>query len=142
MTDSSADVSSGEFPDHMPVDYSTLHKILFHDCLENGRGLCITVGKSKNFISLCEFEHHGGKAATRNWNKFIQCNKQPIGDFLQEYIGKCCSQLVLSGSLPYSVSSLVACLASRGSPMGASSTGRTPASSSTCLFISSSSASI
>ena len=139
MTDSSAALSSGELPDHMPVDCGTLHTVLCHHRLENGRSLCITVGKSKDFISPCKFERRGGKAATCNWKKSIQYKQYPIGDFLQDCIssttGKCCCRFVLSGLLSSSVSPPVACLASRGSPVSASPTGRTPASSSTRLFI-------
>ena len=75
MTNSSAALSSGELPDHVPVNCGTLHGVLFHHHLENGRSLCITVGKSKDFISPCEFEHRGGKAATRNWKK---SNSNPL----------------------------------------------------------------
>ena len=146
MTDSSAALSSGELPDHVPVDCGTLQGVLFHHRLENGRSLRITVGKSKDFVSPCEFERHG--FATRNWKKSIQYKKQPIGDFLQDCIssttGKRCCRFVLFGSLSSSVSPPVACLASQGSPrpMGASSTGRTPTSSSACLFIPSTSVSV
>ena len=131
MTDSSAALSSGELPDHVPVDCGTLHGVLFYHRLENGRSLCITVGKSKDFISPCEFERRGGKAATRNWKKSIQYGQQPIEDFLQDCVssttGKRCCRFVLSSSL----SPPVACLTSRGSPVSASPTGRTHASSST-----------
>ena len=111
MTDSSAALSFGELPNHVPVDCGTLHRVLFHHRLENGRSLCITVGKSKDFISPCEF----------------------IRDFLQDCIlsttGKHCCRFVLSSS----VSPPVACLASQGSPVSASPTGRTPPSSFTHL---------
>ena len=142
MTDSSAALSSGELPDHVPVDCGTLHRVLFHHRLENGRSLCITVGKSKDFISPCEFERRGGKTATHNWKKSIQYKQQPIGDFLQDCVssttGKRCCRFVLSSI----VSPPVACLASRGSPVSASPTGRPPASSSTRIFIPSSSVSV
>ena len=114
MTDSSAALSSGELPGHVPVDCGTLHGVLFHHRLENGRSLCITVGKSKDFISPCEFERCDGIAATRNWKKSIQYKKQPIGDFLQDCVssttGKCCCHFALSGSLSSNVSPPVACL--------------------------------
>ena len=100
MTDSSAALSSGELPDHVPVDCGTLHGVLFHHRLENGRSPCITAGKSKDLISPCEFERRGGKAATRNWKKSIQYKQQPIGDFLQNCIS---STTLLHGELPEEV---------------------------------------
>ena len=146
MTDSSTALSSGEMLDHVPVDCSTLHGVLFHQRLDNGRSLCITVRKSKNFIFPCEFECRGGKAATRNWKKSIQYKKQPIGDFLQDCIssttGKRCCHFVLSGLLSSNVSPPVVCFGFPRLPMGISSTGCTHASSSMCLFIPSSSVSV
>ena len=104
------------------------------------------MGKSKDFITPCEFERGGGKAATRNWKKSIQYKQQPIGDFLQDCIssttGKRCCRFVSSGLLSSSVSPPVACLAFRGSPANASPTGCTPTSSSMHLFIPSSSVSV
>ena len=100
---------------------------------------CITVGKSKDFTSLCNFERHGGKATTCNWKKSIQYKKQPIGDFLQDCISptssKHCCCFVVCGWLSSGVSPLVDCLVFLSSSMGAFSTDLTPASSSVCLSI-------
>ena len=97
-----ASFSAGQSSGHVPIVCGALRGILFHGRLENGRSLCIRVGKTKDLISPCEFERRGGKVATRNWKRSIHCDGKPIGDFLLDSIssaGKRCCRFVLCSDL-------------------------------------------
>ena len=93
---------SGQSSSHVPIVCGALRGILFHGRLENGRSLCIRVGKTKDLIFPCEFERHGGKVSTGNWKRSIHCDGKPIGDFLLDSIssaGKRCCRFVLYSDL-------------------------------------------
>ena len=101
-TAAAASFSAGQSSSHVPIVCGALRGILFHGRLENGRSLCIRVGKTKDLISPCEFERRGGKVATRNWKRSIHCDGKPIGDFLLDSIssaGKRCCRFVLCSDL-------------------------------------------